>query len=143
MRRKCIANVWHAYLDDEFSSRPRPSVRRRPNPHNCFKRFCKYRLTGIADISGNFADLFLVLSRSSSQLIPIAFKKWQRSERSDIPMVLQASCCVTVAKFSRVKSTMALMRAPQDGKAVKFYYAKGNLVAGGAELLNFEKAESK
>ncbi len=35
------------------------------------------------------------------------------------------------------------IRAPQDGKVVEFYYAKGNLVAGGAELLNFEKAESE
>lgn len=42
------------------------------------------------------------------------------------------------------------IRAPQDGKVVEFYYAKGNLVAGGAELLAFdeykkqgEKVESK
>ena len=35
------------------------------------------------------------------------------------------------------------IRAPQDGKVVEFYYAPGNLVAGGAELLNFEKVESK
>jgi 3-methylcrotonyl-CoA carboxylase alpha subunit len=33
------------------------------------------------------------------------------------------------------------IRAPQDGKIIEFYYQPGDLVDGGAELVNFVTAE--
>ncbi len=63
-----------------------------------------------------------------------------------VTLLVEAGAVVKKGDALLVMEAMKMehtIRAPQDGKVVEFYYAKGNLVAGGAELLNFEKAEAK
>jgi 3-methylcrotonyl-CoA carboxylase alpha subunit len=61
-----------------------------------------------------------------------------------VTLLVEPGATVTANTALLVMEAMKMehtIRAPTDGKVVEFYYQAGDLVDGGAELLNFEMAE--
>jgi len=59
-------------------------------------------------------------------------------------LLVEAGAAVTADTALLIMEAMKMehtIRAPADGKVVEFYYQAGDLVDGGAELLNFELTE--
>jgi 3-methylcrotonyl-CoA carboxylase alpha subunit len=81
---------------------------------------------GDADEAGDAAGL---LAPMNGTMVTLLVEPGAEVKADDALLVMEAM---------KMEHTI---RAPEDGKVVEFYYQPGDLVDGGAELLDFEVAE--